>query len=133
MNEASKERMKSQKLTLVNNLQSAFPTIPLFEDEIAKDEDEQFAKSKYSAFVLQMGDFAPTDKVNILAQSITLDYYSEDRDDFDEMILDIVSIVSAVPTVEFIGTTKVRARVKDTQRFVDVVTIEFRRLVKRDC
>lgn len=133
MNEKSKLRMQEQKLALVTSLKAVYPTIPLFEDEIAKDEEEKFAGDKYLAFVLQMGNFAPGEKVNILSQQITIDYYSEERDDFDEMILDIISTVSAVPTVEFLGTTKVRARVKDTQRFVDVVTIEFRRLVKRDC
>lgn len=131
MNEKSKAKMREQKLALVNGLKTTFPTIALFEDEMAKDEEEKFANGKYHSFVLQMGDFRPSS--NILSQRITVDYYSEDRDDFDEMILDIISTVCQVPTIDFIGTTKVRARVKDTQRFCDVVTIEFRRLVKRDC
>lgn len=124
--------MKKQKQTLVDNIKAAFPTIDFFEDEIAEDEEKKYKNSKYSAFVLTMGDFAPNENESYLSQDIIIDYYLEQRDDLDETILDIVAAVND-KQIKFVGTTKMRAKVKDTSRFVDVVSIEFRRSVKYGC
>lgn len=132
LNPKTKPFMKKQKQTLVDNIKAAFPTIDFFEDEIAEDEEKKYKNSKYSAFVLTMGDFAPNENESYLSQDIIIDYYLEQRDDLDETILDIVAAVND-KQIKFVGTTKMRAKVKDTSRFVDVVSIEFRRSVKYGC
>ncbi|MBS4171941.1 hypothetical protein [Bacillus sp. FJAT-49736] len=133
MNEQQKEFMKKQKKMIVDSLKKYFPTIPLFEDEMAEDEEKEFIKNKkYLAFVLSMGDFTPSNLGN-LTQSFSIDYYSEDRDDVDETLIDIISLVEKIPTVSFVRTTKMRARAANTDRFVDVVTLDFRRFVKYEC
>lgn len=132
MNERSKSKMIEQKTKIVENLKAEFPEIPLFEDEIAEDEEKEFIKTKYHAFVLMMGDFTPSGSA-VLNQSFSIDYYSENRDDVDEMLLDVITLVDRVPTVDFVRTSKMRARAADTDRFIDVVTLEFRRSVKHEC
>ncbi|KAA0547573.1 hypothetical protein FZW96_12050 [Bacillus sp. BGMRC 2118] len=130
MNEKSKEKMREQKTLIVEGLTNHFETIPLFEDEMAEDEEKVFVDSKYHLMVLQMGEFIPTSNTGGLTQTFTIDYYSEERDDVDEMLVDIITIVGKVPTVEFVRTNKLRARVGDIDRFIDVVTLEFKRMVK---
>ena len=133
LNPKAKPFMKNQKQALVDNVKAAFPTIDFFEDEIGEDEEKKYKNSKYSAFVLSMGDFTPNENESYLSQDIAIDYYSEQRDDLDEMILDIIAAVTASKQIKFVGTTKLRAKVKDTSRFIDVVNIEFRRNVKYGC
>lgn len=133
LNLKAKPYMMEQKQQLVNELKTAFPKIPLFEDEIAEDEEKKFVKGKYSAFVLTMGDFSPNENESILSQDVVVDYYSESRDDVDEMILDIITIMKRIKTFKFVDARKVRARVKDSQRFIDVVSVEFRRSLKYGC
>lgn len=133
MNEHSKKKMLEQKIAIVDGLKAQFPDIPFFEDEIAEDEEKKFVKNKYHAYVLMMGDFIRAENQKNLTQLISIDYYSEDRDDVDEMLLDTISIVDKVPTVDFLRTRKMRARKANTDRFVDVITIEFRRSVKYEC
>ena len=125
--------MKSQKEQLVNEIEKAFPHIPFYEDEIAEDEEKKLVKGKYSAFVLSMGDISPNENKSYLSQEVVIDYYSENRDDVDEMILDVVVAVENVKTFKFVSASKVRARVKDSQRFIDVVSIEFSRSLKYGC
>jgi hypothetical protein len=133
VNERSKAKMLEQKKAVVEGLNAQFPAIPFFEDEIAKDEEERFINNKkYYAFVLRMGDFIPSSSPSILTQAFVVDYYSEARDDVDETLIDIISILNKVPTVIFVKTNKMRLRAGETDRFVDVTSIEFRRSVKYD-
>lgn len=133
LNPKAKPYMKNQKEQLVNEIKQSFPSIPFFEDEIAEDEEKKLVKGKYSAFVLLMGDLSPNENEGYLSQEVVLDYYSENRDDVDEMILDIVATIKNVKTFKFANASKVRARVKDSQRFIDVVSIEFIRSIKYGC
>lgn len=133
LNPKAKDYMKSQKEQLVNEIKMAFPNVPFYEDEIAEDEEKKFVKGKYLAFVLSMGDFSPNENESVLSQDVFIDYYSENRDDVDEMILDIIATMKKVKTFKFVSAEKVRARVKDTKRFIDVVSIEFRRSLKVGC
>ncbi|WP_197205324.1 hypothetical protein [Cytobacillus firmus] len=133
MNEKSKEKMLEQKKSIVDGLLNHFPNIPLFQDEIAEDEEQLFKDSKYHLSILIMGDFSTTNSVSRLSQTLSIEYYSEERDDVDETLLDIISIVDAVPAVSFRRSSKVRMKVANTDRFVDVVTIEFERFVKYGC
>ncbi|MBG9586967.1 hypothetical protein ABE26_07615 [Cytobacillus firmus] len=125
--------MLEQKKSIVDGLLNHFPNIPLFQDEIAEDEEQLFKDSKYHLSILIMGDFSTTNSVSRLSQTLSIEYYSEERDDVDETLLDIISIVDAVPAVSFRRSSKVRMKVANTDRFVDVVTIEFERFVKYGC
>lgn len=133
LNPKAKEKMQEQKEQVVNAIKTAFPDVPFFEDEIAEDEEKDFVKTKYHAFVMQMGNFTQGTNISYLSQDIVMDYYSENRDDVDETILDVIAAITQVRATNFVATTKLRARVKDTQRFIDVVSIEFRRTVKYGC
>ncbi|UOE54920.1 hypothetical protein [Cytobacillus oceanisediminis] len=134
MNEKSKAKMLEQKKKIVEGLKMNFPNLPLFEDEIAEDEEKVFIDSKYHLAILIMGDFSPSsNSAAILTQAFSVEYYSEDRDDVDEFLLDIITIIDAVPTVSFRRTRKVRMKVANMDRYVDVVTIDFTRSVKYAC
>lgn len=132
MNDVYKAKMKTHKQKLVDDLKSTFPDVQLFEDEISKTADEEFQGKKYYALVLTMGDFNP-ETPGTLRQNVSIDYYSEERDDVDETVLDIITVGSKVPTHTLTPTSRIRLKVKDTDRFVDVVTINFVRTVKYDC
>lgn len=132
MNETYKAKMKEHKQKLVDDLSLAFPAIEFFEDEISKSADETFSSTKYHALVLTMGDFRP-DSPGTLKQEVSIEYYSEERDDVDETVLDIMTIGARVPTHVVLPTDRIRLKVKDTDRYVDVVTIKFLRTVKYEC
>lgn len=127
--------MKKQKSSVYNILGNHF-SLQVYEDEIAEDEEEQLVNlNTYNFFILEMGNFRPsenTDKKSI-SQEIIIDYYSENRDDVDEVTIDVISLVSAVKSVKFTGTQKQRLQVKGLDRYVDRVTFLFRRVIPIEC
>jgi hypothetical protein len=133
VNEKSKRIMSTQKSGIVDNLKNQF-NLPVFEDEIAEDEDErQLNSNADNCLVFETGDIKPTENIQRLSQDIQVYYYSENRDDVDEQTIDIISVISSVKAVSFSGAVKERLRVKETDRYIDRVTIVFKRMIPIEC
>lgn len=124
--------MRKQKSLIYEGLSEAFQ-LPIFEDEIAEDEVERFFQNGFECFILETGEFEPTDDNRKITQNIRIYYYSENRDDVDEMIIDIISVCTKAPSVTFTRSTKERVQVKDVDRFIDRATIQFRRVIPIEC
>jgi len=132
VNEKSKRFMGQQRQDIFNALKTF--GLSVYEDEIAEDEEQEIINlDSYNFFTIVFGDFKPTDDKRKLIQTIAIAYFSENRDDVDEMSIDIISHVSSVKTVTFTGTEKDRLQVKDMDRYVDRVTLLFRRMIPIDC
>jgi hypothetical protein len=129
MNEKTKRFMREQIDSLVNGLKNF--GLPVFEDEIAEDEETNLAT--YNCFVFETGEFRTTNDIRKVAQDIYVYYYSENRDDVDEQTIDIISVVSSIKGVNFVNTIKERLQEKDTDRYVDRVTLVFRRVIPIEC
>ncbi|MEK9196885.1 hypothetical protein SFC08_08925 [Lysinibacillus halotolerans] len=131
MNDKTKAYMMKVKKELVEALEKAFPNLPIYEDEVPDDETQKYDHNPYHLLVYSMGDFTKGENTsNSLTQSITIIYYSENRDDFDETIIDILGVAVNVKSITFSDCTKARARHADTNRFVDIANIELNRVVK---
>lgn len=130
MNEKTKRFMREQIDALVTGLKSHFG-LPVYEDEIAEDEEETL--SGYNCFVFETGEFRTTGNIKNVNQDIYVYYYSENRDDVDEQTIDIISIVSSIKGMNFVNTVKERLQEKDTDRYVDRVTLVFRRVIPIEC
>lgn len=124
--------MNKQKDVIYTGLTATF-NLPVFEDEIAEDEDEQLTREGYNCFILETGEFQPTDDKFKLSQNIRVYYYSENRNDIDEQTIDIISVCVGSPAVDFVRTSKERLQMKDTDRFIDRVTLNFRRVIPIVC
>lgn len=127
MNERSKQLLKEQKTGIYNNLQQF--NLPVFEDELAEDEESSLDVNGYNCFIFETGEFTPTQDIKKLNQSVNVQYFSEKRDDVDEQAIDIISTLTSIKGVYFVGSTKERLRMKDTDRFIDRVTINFVRKI----
>lgn len=135
MNERGKLKMREQKEMLVEKLEANVSHAPLYQDEVAEDELSDFEEGakEYLAMVLIFGNIRSGNNGANLYQEFRVDYYSENRDDVDEVTLDIISSVASVKTVVFKDTLRQRYRVKETDRFIDVVSVIFRRAVAYEC
>jgi len=122
--------MRQQIDQLVNGLKDQF-NLPVFEDEIAEDEEESL--TEFNCFVFETGEFRKTNDIRKVAQDIYVYYYSENRDDVDEQTIDIISILSAIKGIDFVNSIKERLQEKDTDRYVDRVTLVFRRVIPIEC
>jgi hypothetical protein len=124
--------MNDQISGISNKLKTQF-SLPVFEDEIAEDEDEKLIDShSYNCIVYETGDMVPGESGRSLSQEIIVCYYSENRDDVDEQTVDIISLISSVKAVTFNRTVKERLKVKETDRFIDRVNIVFKRMIPID-
>ncbi|MDZ5712241.1 hypothetical protein [Jeotgalibacillus haloalkalitolerans] len=134
MNDKSKVRMREQIESVIEKIEAAFPDLLIFQDEISANELKAFQDGEdYFCIVFTTGDFNSGDSKKFLTQDFMLDYYSENRDDVDEMIIDLITLMDQVKTFEFETTAKQRFKVKDTERYVDVTAIEFKRKVQYEC
>jgi hypothetical protein len=129
MNEKTKRFMREQIDSLVNGLKNF--GLPVFEDEIAEDEETNLAT--YNCFVFETGEFRKTNDIKKVTQDIYVYYYSENRDDVDEQTIDIISVASSIKGMSFVNTVKERLQEKDTDRYVDRVTLVFRRVIPIEC
>lgn len=130
MNDKTKNLMREQINSLVDGLSDHFQ-LPIFEDEIAEDEEESL--TEFNCFVFETGEFRPTRDLRKITQDIYVYYYSENKDDVDEQTIDIISIVTSIKGMTFSQTTKERLQEKDTDRYVDRVTLVFRRVIPIEC
>lgn len=103
--------------------------IPLFEDEIAEDEEEQLYQNDYHCFVYETLDISNNDDLKSITQTVAIYYYSENRDDLDERTVDIILSLKDVPGFSLNRTTKQRLQKKDTDQFVDRVIFEYNRRI----
>jgi len=104
-------------------------SIPLFEDEIAEDEEEELYQNDYHCFVYETLDIAPNNDMKSVVQTIAIYYYSENRDDLDERTVDIILSLKDVKGFSLSRTTKQRLQIKDTDRFIDRVIFEYNRRI----
>lgn len=123
--------MQEQIDTLLTALNTF--NIPVFEDELAEDEEAQFNKNDYHFFVYETGDLAKNDDHKTINQDVVIYYYSENRDDLDERTIDIVTALSVVPLMTFNRTQKQRLRRKDTDNYVDRVVFLYQRKIVTGC
>lgn len=107
--------------------------IPVFEDDLAEDEEAQFEKKKYHFFVYETGDMNKNDDRKSISQDVVIYYYSENRDDIDERTVDIITELSQVPRMSLERTQKQRLKRKDTDNYVDRVVFLYHRKIVTGC
>lgn len=127
MNEKLKDYMDRQDEKLRNDLEAYFQ-LPVFVDEIAEDEYPE----KYHFFLIVYGDMTATSPGQMY-QDVYVVYVTEKNPDVEKDTVDIVSIGSKIPGFEFQRTKKERFQAKDTDYFIDQVTLVFRRKLKYEC
>lgn len=134
MNEATKAYMRKVKNLIVDGLEGSFPNIPLYEDEVPEEATAEYDNGKpYHLLVMKMGPIGKQENATVLSQNFSIDYYSENRADVDETTLDLIIAVNGIPTVTFNDSVKFRARHANSNRFVDVITLEFTRRFRVEC
>ncbi|MEY9975302.1 hypothetical protein [Lysinibacillus sp. RC79] len=129
----SKTKTKMQEqidalLTVLNTFD-----IPVFEDDLAEDEEAQFKKNNYHFFVYETGDMNKNDDQKTISQDVVIYYYSENRDDIDERTVDIIIKLSHIPRMSLKRTQKQRLKRKDTDNYVDRVVFLYQRRIVTGC
>ncbi|WP_257147131.1 MULTISPECIES: hypothetical protein [Bacillus] len=132
MNEKSKKLMKEQRKGIKEALDNGFKLL-VVEDELAEDEESQLTEEGYNCFILEYGEFQPSSNERTISQNIYISYLSENQDDLDEQVIDIISLISKVKMVSFVVTKSDRLQVKDTDRYIDRVAFTFKRVIPIEC
>jgi hypothetical protein len=125
MNEKQKAYMKKQKTRVYEDLTTTF-SLPVFEDEIAKDE----LPDPLNSLLVVYGDLKSTvitDSKSQLYQEVFVVFVSENNTEVEETTLDIITVVNRVPGFTFERTVKERLQKGETETFIDQVTLIFRR------
>jgi len=134
VNDAAKRIMRESKQEIVDAVKAAFPGVPFYEDEVPEHETAKFdGGAPYLLFILKMGAFRKQANERFLTQEFSLDYYIENSETVDENVLDIIERVTSVRTVQFVNSDRFRARHAKSERFVDIVSVDFVRRVKLEC
>lgn len=107
--------------------------VPIFEDEIAEDEEEHLYQNDYHCFVYETLDISSNNDLKSITQTVAIYYYSENRDDLDERTVDIILSLKDVTGFSFNRTTKQRLQKKETDQFVDRVIFEYNRKIVTGC
>lgn len=134
MNEAAKTYMRKVKESIVEELEADLPDIPLYEDEVPESETAKYDNgTPYHLMVMKFGPISRQDNEKFLTQEFSVDLYAENKANVDETTLDIITVLKNIKSVRFRNATKFRARHANTDRFVDIVSLNFVRMMKIEC
>lgn len=103
--------------------------IPIFEDEIAEDEEEQLYQNGYNCFVFETENITNNKDMKSVQQKVYIYFYSENLDDLDEWTIGIILAMRNVTGFTLHRTTKQRLQKKDTDQYVDRVIFEYNRKI----
>src|SRR5699024_7437514 len=104
-------------------------SLPFFQDEVG--ESEYIDKHNY--FLIVYGSFRSTDSIRHVTQEIYVVYVTEDNPEVETTTLDILTTVSNVRGFVFDRSMKDRLQKKETDDYVDQVTLVFRRQIAYEC
>lgn len=125
LNNQSKERLKKLNNLLVTSLEAAF-NVTVYQDQVSEDEE-----TDYHYFIYETGGFTKKAEQNksLLVQDVTLRYYSENRDDLDEVTIDIITLLERNGHI-FKNSLKAAIQKGDTDSYVDEIELNFTRAFK---
>lgn len=123
----TKSKMNQQIDEMLAALRSF--NLPVFEDEVAEDEQEKFKKDGHHFFVYSTGDMVVKNDGKSIVQDIAVFYYSENLDNLDERIVDIIQAIPNNNLFRLERTSKQRLQRKDTDGYVDRVVIMYNRII----
>ncbi|MBW3491848.1 hypothetical protein I6L50_07065 [Bacillus sp. FDAARGOS_1420] len=124
--------MKEQRKGIKRTLEDGFSLL-VVEGELAEDEESQLTDDGYNCFILEYGEFQPSSNERTITQTIYISYLSENQDDLDEQVIDIISWIGTVKMVSFVVSRSDRLQVKDTDRYIDRVVFTFKRVIPLEC
>lgn len=125
-NEQSKKRLQKMNSLLISKLKEQFE-IGVYQDQVSKDEEKD-----YHYFIFETGGFEKTDSKFTLKQNILIRYYSENRDDLDERMLDIIAALEAAGN-SFQHSNKTSIQKGELDEYIDEIEIYVTRIVKYGC
>ncbi|PGQ11994.1 hypothetical protein COA08_01470 [Bacillus cereus] len=125
-NEQSKKRLQKLNGLLIKKLNEAFG-VEVYQDQVSEDEEED-----YHYFIFETGGFERTESKLTLSQNVLIRYYSENRDDLDERMLDIIATLEATGHF-FQRSDKTSIQKGETDEYIDEIEIYVKRIVKYGC
>ncbi|MCQ6531144.1 hypothetical protein [Bacillus mycoides] len=125
-NEQSKKRLQKMNSLLVSKLKEAFD-VGVYQDQVSEDEE-----TDYHYFIFETGGFEHTESKVTLRQNVLIRYYSENQDDLDERMLDIISTLEATGH-SFRHSNKTSIQKGEVDEYIDEIEIYVTRLVKYGC
>ncbi|MGM9925169.1 MAG: hypothetical protein ACI35R_13070 [Bacillus sp. (in: firmicutes)] len=126
MNEKQKQYLRKLNEKLMEALKATVP-VNVYQDNVAEDEEENF-----HYFIFETLGFTKSENKGSLRQGVLVRYYSEGRDDLDELSLDIISTMEANKHI-FVSSEKIGIQKGETDSYIDELTFTFIRLVKYGC
>ncbi|PDY00492.1 hypothetical protein [Bacillus pseudomycoides] len=125
-NEQSKKRLQKMNSLLISKLKEQFE-IGVYQDQVSEDEEKD-----YHYFIFETGGFEKTDSKFTLKQNVLIRYYSENRDDLDERMLDIIAALEAAGH-SFQHSNKTSIQKGELDEYIDEIEIYVTRIVKYGC
>ncbi|EEM04480.1 hypothetical protein bmyco0002_29680 [Bacillus pseudomycoides] len=101
--------------------------IGVYQDQVSEDEEKD-----YHYFIFETGGFEKTDSKFTLKQNVLIRYYSENRDDLDERMLDIIAALEAAGN-SFQHSNKTSIQKGELDEYIDEIEIYVTRIVKYGC
>ncbi|PEP87492.1 hypothetical protein [Bacillus pseudomycoides] len=125
-NEQSKKRLQKMNSLLISKLKEQFE-IGVYQDQVSEDEEKD-----YHYFIFETDGFEKTDSKFTLKQNVLIRYYSENRDDLDERMLDIIAALEAAGN-SFQHSNKTSIQKGELDEYIDEIEIYVTRIVKYGC
>jgi hypothetical protein len=123
MNEQSKERLRKMNKMLVEKLEGFFKA-RVYQNRVSKNDE-----GKYPYFIVETGGFERKENSFLLKQTVPIRYYSENRDDLDEMLLDLISTLEGMK-YSFVRSTKKSIPKDGVDGYVDELLVHVTRSIK---
>lgn len=121
------EVMNQQIDELIKQLKTF--NLPVFEDDLAEDEEKEFLEKGYNFFVYETGDMVKNGDLKTIGQDVAIFFFSENRDDLDQQTIEIIQALSNIKLLSLVRTQKRRLKRKDTDSYVDQIALLYSRKI----
>lgn len=131
--QSAKQRLKKANEFLIKAM-TELTRFEVFQDTVSDDQlNEVIEKtSGYNYFRFETGGFSKSDNGKELSQLVLLSFYSENRDDLDEMQLDIIEALNG-KVYSFVSSKKAAIQKQKQDAYIDEIQFIFRRNVIYGC
>lgn len=131
MNNSIRNYMRNQRIAINEALSKH--SIPVYENEMAEDEYDEFISGNRLSMVVATGEIVPTGDNKSMSQAVFIEYYSFNTEDVDEKTLEIILGLNLVKAIKFVKSYKNRVQIGETSEYLDRVTLHFERKIPIGC
>lgn len=136
MSEKQNLYMRKKKKEIVDEIGRLFPDFEIYEDRMDQSEAKKYEDGQPHRFIIyrfQGFEITDEEKAKNINHLFFVDIYSENDEYADENALSAIMALTNIKAIRLRSSNKITARHANSERYVDVHSLEFLEMIPYGC